>query len=124
LLWGEGDRGLNESSILSETHEVSASFQGSPLAAGAVFNDLASWIAPGIANNEARFRFSQNTCNGCHSPETNTFFLQITPRFPGGEAFLSSFLVGTTVFDPVTGAPRSLNELSRRTSGLRTLVCP
>ena len=114
----------NESSILSETHEVPASFQGSPFAAGAVFNDLASWIAPGIANNEARFRFSQNTCNGCHSPETNTFFLQITPRFPGGEAFLSSFLVGTTVFDPVTGAPRSLNELSRRTSGLRTLVCP
>lgn len=114
----------NEASILSETHQVPSDFQGAPFAAGAVFNDLVSWIAPGINDNEARFRFSQNTCNGCHSPETNTFFLQVTPRFPGGEAFLSGFLGGTVAFDPVTGAPRAFNELGRRTTGMRGLVCP
>lgn len=114
----------NEASIISETHTVPAQFQGSPFGTGAVFNDLIPWTAPGINNNEARFHFAANTCNGCHSQETNTFFLQITPRFPGGEATLSAFLTGTTVFDPVTGAPRTLNELGRRSSIMRPLVCP
>jgi hypothetical protein len=115
----------NEAAILADAHTVPDQFQGMPFETGAVFNDLTTWFAPGINNNEARFHFAVNTCNGCHSAqETNTVFLQITPRTPGTEAILSAFLTGTTVFDPVTNAPRTLNELGRRSANLRTRVCP
>lgn len=114
----------NEAALLTETHTVPVEHEGGAFAAGAVFNDFIPWNAPGINSSEARFRFSTNTCSGCHSPETSTTFLQISPRFPGSEAFLSAFLTGTTVTDPFTGEPRTLNELGRRAAGLRALVCP
>lgn len=113
----------NEPDILSETHVVPNEFAGAPFAAAATFNDLVPWSAPGVSS-DARFRFSTNTCGGCHSQETNTFFLQISPRFPGSEAFLSPFLTGTTAFDAFTGQPRTLNELARRAAGMRAVVCP
>jgi hypothetical protein len=102
---------------------VPARFQGQPFQAGAVFNDLIQWSAPGILDPEARFHASMNTCNGCHGPETNTFFLMINPRFPGSEASLSPFISGTTVFDPFTGQIRTLNDLARRRVDLTALVC-
>jgi hypothetical protein len=69
-------------------------------------------------------RYQSLTCNGCHSSqETNTFFLQITPRFPGSEAKLSPFLTGTAVPDPVTGVSRRLGDLERRSIDLRAIVC-
>jgi hypothetical protein len=115
----------NAASIIAETHTVPDTFQGAPFVAGAVFNDLSAWTAPGILDNEARFHFSLNTCNGCHSAqETNTPFLQISPRFRGGEATLSGFLTGTTAFDAVTGQPRSFNDLARRSADLKGIVCP
>jgi hypothetical protein len=115
----------NEASILTETHTVPEQFAGAPFLAGAVFNDAFTlWSAPGINNPEARFHFAVNTCNGCHSRETNTFFLQITPRFPGSEATLSQFLQGTTVFDPLSGTVRTLNDLGRRQADLKAIVCP
>ncbi len=114
----------NETAILAEKHDVPLSLNGAPFLAGSVFNDLIPWTAPGIRNNEARHKLSLNTCNGCHaSPETNTTFLHISPRFPGSEAALSPFLLGTTVFDPVTGAPRVLRDLGRRNDDLKALVC-
>ncbi|HKO91381.1 MAG TPA: LamG domain-containing protein, partial [Polyangiaceae bacterium] len=89
------------------------------------FNDLIQWSAPGIEDSEARFHASLNTCNGCHGPETNSGFLQISPRFPGsGEAILAPFITGTVVFDPFTGEPRTLNDLARRREDLTQLVCP
>ena len=114
----------NEASIIAETHTVPATFLGQPFQAGAVFNDLSVWSAPGVNNNEARFRLSLNTCNGCHSQETNTTFLQIGPRFPGQTASLSPFLTGTVVFDQQSGQPRALNELNRRNRILHVRVCP
>ncbi|MEO7096436.1 MAG: LamG domain-containing protein [Polyangiales bacterium] len=114
----------NETAILAEKHDVPLLFNGSPFLTGSVFNDLIAWTAPGIRNNEARHKLSLNTCNGCHaSAETNTAFLHVSPRFPGSEAALSPFLVGTTAFDPVTGAPRPLNDLARRNADLKFLVC-
>ncbi|HTA20050.1 MAG TPA: LamG domain-containing protein, partial [Polyangia bacterium] len=115
----------NEASIIAETHTVPLQFQGAPFATGSVFNDLEAWTASGINNNEARFHFSLNTCNGCHSAsETGTFFLQISPRTPGGEAQLSGFLTGTTVPDPVTGATRAFDDLGRRATDLKSIECP
>ena len=119
----------NEAAILAETvgdtHTIPDQFQGSPFLAGAVFNDsFTEWNAPGINNLEARFNLAVNTCNGCHSAETGTRFLQITPRFPGNEASLSGFLTGTTVFDGFAGVQRSFNDLGRRADDLRPIVCP
>jgi hypothetical protein len=115
----------NEADILADRHDVPLSFQGAPFLAGAVFNDLNGWQAPGILNPEARFRFSLNTCNGCHSAaETGTGFLQISGHFPGSEARLSGFLTGITIFDRSSGRPRELNDLKRRNADLRPMVCP
>lgn len=58
--------------------------------------------------------FALQTCNGCHTDETGTFFLHVAPRAKGEASFLSAFLTGTVVFDPVTGTPRAFNDLERR----------
>jgi hypothetical protein len=98
-------------------------FDGQPFQAGAVFNNLSSWFAPGV-DNEARHHFALNTCNGCHaSAETGTFFTHIVPRFSFDEASLSGFLTGTTVSDPVTGQSRTFNDLGRRKTDLTSVVC-
>jgi hypothetical protein len=113
----------NESSILSELHDVPATFEGAPFQVGSVFNNIDFWNAPGINNPEARHKFSLNTCNGCHGAETETNFLQINPRDAGRASELSAFLTGETVSDPVTRAPRRLAELSRRRQLLESIVC-
>jgi len=113
----------NQDAIVAETHVVPATFNGQPFQAGAIFNDLAAWFAPGVDPN-ARHHFSLNTCNGCHSSqETGVAFLQISPRAPGREATLSGFLVGTTISDPVTGAARVFNDIGRRRTDLAAIVC-
>ena len=50
-------------------------------------------------------------------------FLHLTPRAPGAEAPRSRWLTGTVVDDPVTGAPRSVDDLGRRKADLRAIVC-
>jgi hypothetical protein len=113
----------NQTAIIAEQHTVPAVFQGQPFQAGAIFNDLSAWFTPGVTN-EARHHFSLNTCNGCHSSqETGVQFLQILPRFFGGEAGLSGFLTGTTIFDPVTNQSRVFNDLRRRNLDLKAIVC-
>ncbi len=101
---------------------VPTQFEGSPFLGGSVFNDLVEWSGPGIANDDARFHASLNTCNGCHGPEANTSFLQITPRSPGSAATLSPFLTGTTVTDSA-GQTRTLNDLERRRTDFTGIVC-
>jgi len=104
---------------------VSAAFQGQPFQAGSALNNGQTvWGAPGIANPEARFHASMNTCNGCHGPDTGSFdFTIISPRSRGSEAQLSPFLTGTTVFDRFSGQTRTLNDLARRKADLTSIVC-
>ncbi|HEU4533228.1 MAG TPA: LamG domain-containing protein, partial [Polyangiaceae bacterium] len=113
----------NESTILTERHAVPDAFESQPFAAGAILNNIDIWFAPGVANNDARHKFSLNTCNGCHGGETNTAFLHVNPRFPGQETGLSGFMTGVTVFDPFDGQLRTLNDLGRRREDLKSLVC-
>jgi hypothetical protein len=114
----------NEAAIVAEQHTVPETFQGSPFLGGSSFNNLTAWTAPGILNNEARHKFSLNTCNGCHgAQETGTGFLHVNPRFPGNETSLSGFMTGVNIPDPVTGEPRNLNDLGRRNADLKALVC-
>jgi len=68
-----------------------------------------------------RFTASINSCNGCHSGETSTPFVQVDPSTPlGTPAFLSGFLTGINVSDPAMvarGCPavvRHFDDLDRR----------
>ena len=115
----------NETAILAQTHTVPLTFAGQPFLTGSVTNDLRGWDAPNVNNPEAREKFSLNTCNGCHSSrETNTGFLQVFPRNPGQEAFLSGFLTGTRVLDFGANVIRLFNDLGRRNRDLHVLICP
>jgi hypothetical protein len=115
----------NEAAILTQTHDVPATFGGAPFLGAAVRNNIDFWDAPGINNAEARHLFSLNTCNGCHGREAGIGdFLQIHPRSAGSPATLSGFLTGTVVSDPVDpNQQRSFNDLGRRASDLTALVC-
>ncbi|WP_437721007.1 LamG domain-containing protein [Sorangium sp. So ce861] len=113
----------NEADILVERHTVPEVFQGAPFLGGSSINFPSAWFGQDIVNNEARHKFSLNTCNGCHGLETQTGFLHVNPRSPGDETFLSGFMTGITVSDPATGEPRTLNDLGRRNQDLKALVC-
>jgi hypothetical protein len=75
-----------------------------------------------------RHIFALNTCNGCHSSETGTTFLHISPRAAGTESVLSGFLKSiNNVRDPVDNVTlRSFNDLQRRQVDMNTrlLTCP
>jgi len=120
----------NATDILADRHVVPETFADAPFLGGAIFNDLQPWFSDGSVDNEVRHHLSLNTCNGCHGGETgaqfgtNTAFLQVFPRLPGQEAGLSSFLTGETTPDPLTGAPRTFNDLARRREDLKLFVCP
>lgn len=109
---------------------------GTPFLSGSSFNPafLAGSPAPGPANffwngsavinsNELRHKFSLNTCNGCHGGETHTnLFTHIMPRPAGNPAGLSGFMTGINLNDPISGVPRSFDELDRRAQDLDNLV--
>ncbi len=114
---------INEISILNNAHIVPDSFPaGSPFMAAtsrASPGQLNThFAATGIANNDARHKFSLSTCSACHIRETgtvgpsslfagsttlpeNTEFLHIDPRHM--PARLSRFLTGST--PSVTDSP-------------------
>lgn len=129
-----------EPNILAGAHLVPLSFPASsPFLAGKADTLAPSffWDAPGIANNDARHCFSVATCNGCHGGEASgapfnppvappgaflgSFpFVHIGERDPGVEAALSNFLLGTNMpmADPVSGVPRTFDDLTRRAADL------
>jgi len=63
-----------------------------------------------------------NTCNGCHQAETGTVFLHVSNRQTGSPSILSGFLTGITTSDPISGVPRSFNDLDLRAAFLKRLV--
>jgi len=107
---------FNEADILADNYVVPLSWQGNPFRGGVSDGEPydAFYEAPGILNNDARHIFSLNTCVACHSVETGTGFFHSSPRSAGQVTFLSGFLTGITVSDPVSGVPRSFNDLKRR----------
>jgi hypothetical protein len=115
----------NESSILTQTHTVPATFAGQPFQAGSMITDFFVWQTPGV-NPEAREKFALITCNGCHTTplETNVFVFQVSPRSQGQESNLSPFLQGTQTVDSFSNVIRVFNELGRRGRILHDLVCP
>lgn len=131
----------NETAILRDAHVLPAHYSaGASLVPGAIGDPMLIWNAPNIKHpNEARFKFAQNTCSGCHlieagldnpkvagpgglTPTPFIAFLQIRPRRAGEEAVLSSFMTGANVTDPVTGKVRHLNDVQRRIEDVKTVL--
>jgi hypothetical protein len=131
----------NEKKILRDRHVMPADMlAGSSLVPGAFSSDASPldppliWNAPGIRNPEARFKFAQNTCSGCHliesgfeKDDTGAFiagqaFMHVRPRLAGVESQLSPFMKGVTTKDAVTGRPRTLNDLERRIDDMQVLL--
>ena len=131
----------NEAAILAEQHDVPLIFMGQnflggsslaprPTIADTHWNNPAN--GPFITNRQARHKFSLNTCNACHTGETNTAFTHIKPVAFGTEAGLSGFMNGIDpatntrpfkVVDPADGAPtRKFNEFRRRAIDLDILI--
>ncbi len=116
----------NEADILAGKHTVplqlppSTPFRAGAMEPGGGF----PWNASGIVNPEARHAFSLATCNGCHTVETGTDFLQISPRNAGSPSALSDFLTGLNqpTTDPVSGVPRTFHELLDRQMKLDATV--
>jgi hypothetical protein len=113
----------NRDAILAGTHTVPDTFEGRPFRAGAVFAGEDQTWSPSNVDAATRSAFAISTCNGCHSSETNTFFQHVS-TFDTGTAALSPFLRGATVPDPITGEPRTFNDLRRRREDLEAIVCP
>lgn len=75
------------------------------------------WDGVPAASVAERFRFSLNTCSGCHSSETGTNFTIVKGNGPfGTPAALAGFMTGISgVPDAKYGTPlRSFNDLERR----------
>lgn len=85
-----------------------------------------AWATTGFtAPNMVRHQFALNTCNGCHSTETNTRFTHVGCRLPNQQAPLSGFLVGDGAGGPllvnVPGSPAGVAgffDLQRREQDL------
>jgi len=108
----------NEEQVLSSTHVVPQNLLGP---AGVV---TGLWTPTGVDNPNARHSFALNTCSGCHQAETGTPFLHVGSRFAGEPAPLSLFLTGGEVSDPVSGQPRTFNDLERRMLDMCVLIDP
>jgi hypothetical protein len=123
-----------ESEILTDSHKVTEDFNGNPFLGAAIEYDSSDfWRAEGINNNDARHKFSLNTCNSCHGRESDTSFLQVgIAPFGNVTADLSGFLRGSTqstsdieflnVSDPVDSTNREFNDLLRRAADLDALI--
>jgi hypothetical protein len=113
----------NTPAILAGTHQVPLEYPaaGHPFRAGFIEPGAGfAWDAAGIADLEARHRFSLATCNGCHTAETATAFLHIEPRASGSASQLSDFLTGANMpkTDPVSHVPRTFHDLLDRAQKL------
>lgn len=129
----------NAPAILAGTYRVPQIYAGTRFLGGDTVTEP-YWQHNLIANNNARHKFSLNTCGACHGPETDTDFTHIAPRASGAQAALSSFLTGApaggtldapmtyTLPDPaVPTTLRSYGDLAFRQSHLSTLAsssCP
>ena len=119
----------NQQAILADTYNVPELFNapsGQVRLRGAKAINRADgntfWTMPSV-DSEVRHKFSLNTCNGCHSAETNTAFAHVQSRVWDEPAELSGFLSGyLQVADPVTGEIRSFSEPDNRALDLKSLA--
>jgi hypothetical protein len=114
----------NVDAIKNGTHTVPQFFPaGQPFLAGNAPVEEGFWKTPTAIDGEARHRFSLNTCNACHSRETQTRFLHVENRAANQAAPLSGFLTGISVIDPVDNVTsRPFQDLADRAKILKFLI--
>ncbi len=96
-------------SIFPFCHKANATFSSPP--------------TPVEIQSEVRHKLSLNTCDDCHSGETQTIFTHVSPL--AVPATLSSFMtgIGSNVPDPAgSGVVRSFNDLQRRGQVLQSIA--
>jgi hypothetical protein len=100
--------------------------RGVPFMGGAsTYNAGTFWDHPDLetpAELEARFRFSSNTCSGCHTGETDTLFYHIRPAGPGGAPSISAFLQGPLTVTDNREVSHSFAEMDNRKQALASLA--
>jgi hypothetical protein len=88
-----------------------------------LFNIVWDDLAHPIPDRGARHIFGLNTCNGCHTNETDTAATHVIPTGFGTPAGLSGFMTGIWVNDPADGFPvRYFDELQRRAVDLDAFI--
>jgi hypothetical protein len=123
----------NFAQVCAEQHIVPLQFGGGAFLGGNSFVPPTFWDSPafvcppGACNVE--FKFSFNTCSGCHLGETGTAFYHIRPTPFGQPPALSPFLSGAiNVTDPrCAGVVNSFDEMNRRRLILDQIanqICP
>ena len=115
----------HEAAILDDDYVVPLAYPvGVKFRAGAlVYDSIGIWSAPAIANPEARHRFALNTCNGCHTKETDTEFSHVRRAGFGTMAPLSGFLTGVWAPDPANATPdHHFDDLERRALDLEAFL--
>jgi hypothetical protein len=86
------------------------------------------WKGTDCADPCTRHVLSLNACNGCHSQETGTLFVHVSPRAFGVQSILSGFLTGATPPNPLldpsgcSSVSYSYSDLLRRVQDLNALV--
>lgn len=123
----------NVPALLAGTYAVPELRAALPFLGGAsTYNFNTVWNHPDFtgataSQQEARFRFSLNTCSGCHTGETLTSFYHIRPSGPGSPPTLSSFLTTSPfVVTDVHGLPHTFAEMDLRKQKLAhhaNLIC-
>ena len=119
----------NEQAILADTYSLPELFNTTAgqvrLLGGKAINNVGIntfWEMP-LVDSEVRHKLSLNTCNGCHSRETNTPFAHVESRLWDSPALLSGFLSGyLEVADPITGEVRGFSEPDNRALDLKSLA--
>jgi hypothetical protein len=128
----------NAADIVAERHDVPAELAGAPFLAGSALTPFGTFwdgVPPapsaGITTPNSRFRFSLNTCNGCHAGETQTLFEHIGSGVPVPARAMSKFLTGDPAapdgdfhMNDAAGEPveRIFNDLKNRRESLAKLV--
>jgi len=121
----------NTVSILNNAHVVPVSLNGHPFLGGKSHTEGGGFWdgsnAGDITDDGARFKFSFNTCSGCHGGETNTPFLHVGGAPFGSVAPLSGFLTGEDVPDRAGRPPlpfkHHFGDLEQRQLSLNRLLC-
>ena len=123
----------NVPQVCADQHIVPLNFGGGPFLGGNSFVPPFFWDSPAFlcppTGCNPEFKFSLNTCSGCHLGETNTSFYHIRPTPFGQPPTLSPFLSGPiNVNDPRCGTPvNSFDEMNRRRLILDQIanqICP
>ena len=105
--------------IVPLTYPAGVKFRAGALA----YDSFSHWFGAGIADNETRHHFSLNTCNGCHTGETEVDFRHVGIAPFGTQAPLSGFLTGAWASDAQdSSVSRFFDDLERRAVDMDALL--